>query len=53
MDSLAVGLSVIHARYGPGVILRLEGKKVWVQFDDGIRPFSLPVVYRNGLLWAE
>ncbi len=53
VDSLAVGLSVIHARYGPGVILRLEGKKVWVQFDDGIRPFSLPVVYRNGLLWAE
>lgn len=53
-ESLTVGLSVIHVRYGPGVIVRLEGPRIWIRFEeDAVRKFSLPVLYQKHLLVPE
>jgi ATP-dependent DNA helicase RecQ len=42
---------VVHARFGPGLVSRVEGDRITVRFEDvGYRTLSLPEVEGRGVL---
>ncbi|GMA15984.1 RecQ family ATP-dependent DNA helicase [Deinococcus metallilatus] len=47
----AIGSRVAHATFGEGQVVRYEGEKVTVLFDQqGYQTLALPIVLENGLL---
>jgi ATP-dependent DNA helicase RecQ len=43
--------AVRHAEWGAGMVLRYEGDRMFVLFDDvGYKTLSVPVVQQQGLL---
>lgn len=50
LDAIGEGLVVRHKKLGEGVIVRIQGDKVVIQFGEEQRLFELKVLYEYGLL---
>ena len=50
LDAIGEGLIVRHKKLGEGVIVKIQGEKVVIQFDDEQRLFELKILYEYGLL---